>query len=475
MADANKDNGISEFFYGKSLFLTGGTGFVGKQIIEKLLRSCSDINHIYILIRSKRNKNINDRINHLCSLPLFDKIRSLNPNFQSKLIPIIGDLTKVNFDLSCEDEQLIINNCHMIIHSGASIRFNEPFKEAIKSNVLSVQSIINLCRKMKQLQSCVHISTAYVHCYRTDIEEIIYPTNENPQLILEALENLDGKLFDHLALKSAKNYPNIYTYTKSLSEYLIFQQTKDLPFAIIRPSIIGATWKEPIPGWIDNYSGTTSILTSLGKCLLRSGQANSHIDHPLIPVDIVANMTIAIGWITATKNNLLSNPMVYNCSTGSNYKTCVSFSDYVEIVIREQKSIGFENYRIIQPNLYLTTTTPFYYIRRFFEEILPAYLIDFFCLLTFRKTGMVKLNKKISNAVATLNYFASNQWIFSNHNSQFLLNQMTDFDKQEFHFDVKDINWTLYLRNYCIGVKKYLLKEPLYQSKKSKLTLTKTM
>ena len=88
---------------------------------------------------------------------------------------------------------------------------------------------------------------------------------------------------------------------------------------------------------------------------------------------------------------------------------------------------------------------------------------------------MVKLNKKITNAVATLLYFASNQWIFSNHNSQFLLNQMTDFDKQEFHFDVKNIDWTIYLRNYCIGVKKYLLKEPLHQPKKSKLTFRKIM
>jgi fatty acyl-CoA reductase len=39
----NNDNNslISTFFNSKSVFITGGTGFVGKQIIEKLLRSCS--------------------------------------------------------------------------------------------------------------------------------------------------------------------------------------------------------------------------------------------------------------------------------------------------------------------------------------------------------------------------------------------------------------------------------------------------
>jgi fatty acyl-CoA reductase len=41
MADGNnKDSAIGKFFDGKSVFITGATGFVGKQIIEKLLRSC---------------------------------------------------------------------------------------------------------------------------------------------------------------------------------------------------------------------------------------------------------------------------------------------------------------------------------------------------------------------------------------------------------------------------------------------------
>lgn len=39
--DNNRDTSeISRFFDGKSIFITGATGFIGKQIIEKLLRSC---------------------------------------------------------------------------------------------------------------------------------------------------------------------------------------------------------------------------------------------------------------------------------------------------------------------------------------------------------------------------------------------------------------------------------------------------
>lgn len=41
--------------------------------------------------------------------------------------------------------------------------------------------------------------------------------------------------------------PNTYTFTKSLAEHVLSQQAADLPVAIFRPSIIGASLKEPIP------------------------------------------------------------------------------------------------------------------------------------------------------------------------------------------------------------------------------------
>ena len=41
--------------------------------------------------------------------------------------------------------------------------------------------------------------------------------------------------------------PNTYTFTKSLAESLIFHHGKDLPVAVFRPSIVGASLKEPMP------------------------------------------------------------------------------------------------------------------------------------------------------------------------------------------------------------------------------------
>ncbi len=53
---------IKEFYKGKTVFLTGATGFVGKVILEKFFRSLPEVKRIYILVRPKRGVQIMDRV-----------------------------------------------------------------------------------------------------------------------------------------------------------------------------------------------------------------------------------------------------------------------------------------------------------------------------------------------------------------------------------------------------------------------------
>lgn len=58
------ENSIKKFYEGKEIFLTGGSGFVGRGLIEKLLRSCN-VKKIYVLLRSKKGMNLEERAKSL--------------------------------------------------------------------------------------------------------------------------------------------------------------------------------------------------------------------------------------------------------------------------------------------------------------------------------------------------------------------------------------------------------------------------
>lgn len=62
--------GISEFFAGKSLLLTGVTGLVGKLILEKLLRCCAGVERVYVLVREKKGRTAEQRVGEICESPV---------------------------------------------------------------------------------------------------------------------------------------------------------------------------------------------------------------------------------------------------------------------------------------------------------------------------------------------------------------------------------------------------------------------
>lgn len=63
MAESN----IVEFFEDRSIFITGATGFMGKVLVEKLLRSCPGINRLYLLMRPSKGKEVTTRLQELIS------------------------------------------------------------------------------------------------------------------------------------------------------------------------------------------------------------------------------------------------------------------------------------------------------------------------------------------------------------------------------------------------------------------------
>lgn len=61
---------LQNFYKGQNLFITGATGFMGKILIEKLLRSCPDIENVYILCRPKKGKDVHTRVEEIYDDPV---------------------------------------------------------------------------------------------------------------------------------------------------------------------------------------------------------------------------------------------------------------------------------------------------------------------------------------------------------------------------------------------------------------------
>lgn len=61
----SEENSIKQFYNGAEIFITGGSGFVGKALIEKLLRSCPGIKRIYLLMRLKKGMSVQQRLHKL--------------------------------------------------------------------------------------------------------------------------------------------------------------------------------------------------------------------------------------------------------------------------------------------------------------------------------------------------------------------------------------------------------------------------
>lgn len=119
---------IMSFYRNKSIFITGATGFLGKVLIEKLLRSCYDLKKIYVLVRHKKGSTPAQRLTDLVNCKLFENVAQYYPEFRSKLEAIEGDILDPNMGISPEDDKKLVENVNVVFHSAATVRFDEPLK-----------------------------------------------------------------------------------------------------------------------------------------------------------------------------------------------------------------------------------------------------------------------------------------------------------------------------------------------------------
>lgn len=447
---------IPDFYSGKNVLVTGGTGFIGKVLIEKLLRSCPGVKTVYCLIRSKKGLSATERLTNMLKEPLYENLHDTQPNFTEKVIAVSGDVLEDELGLSDSDQRLLEDDIHVVFNSAATVRFDEPLRFAVEMNVVAVRKMVNLCKRMKRLECLLHVSTAYATCERQFIEEQTYPPPVEPQRLLDALEWLDDEMVSQITPKLIGNKPNTYTYTKHLGEAILVSEGADLPLAIIRPSIVTAAWMEPVPGWIDNLNGPSGLYIAAGKGLLRSMIADHRVVADLVPVDLPVNMMIAIAWHRACAKMTNSVPIYHSTTGGLNPFTWGEMESHV---INYFKNNPMDSCFRRPKNNILTSNSFLHDCWVLVSHLIPAYAADLGYLLIGQKPRMVQVYTRLHKSMEVLEYFTTRSWEWTHSNMDVLKGSMTPDDQKTFCFDPRALHWATYMQNYCLGTKKFVLKE----------------
>ncbi|KAK9738332.1 Male sterility protein [Popillia japonica] len=182
---------IFENYLNATILLTGGTGFLGKVILERLLR-VFDVKRIYLLIRTKRSRMPADRLRDIFSNPLYDQVRKLKGDeIFEKCVPIYGEVGRDCLGLWPKDREILQDEVEYVINTAASIKFDDPLKTALLINAKGTLTMIELAKGMKKLKLFVHVSTAYSHPDQKIVEEKVYPIKYNYEQIISLTEYFD--------------------------------------------------------------------------------------------------------------------------------------------------------------------------------------------------------------------------------------------------------------------------------------------
>ncbi|EEC02726.1 acyl-CoA reductase, putative [Ixodes scapularis] len=444
---------IPDFYREKDIFVTGATGFMGKVLLEKLLRSCNGLRRIFVLMRAKGGASSQARLDELLDAEVSEPFLSVFQKLLTLLRLSINDNNHKIIRSEHEHKRALWENVDIVFHSAAIVKFDEPLKSSIDMNVLGTRRLLQLCQGM----AFVHVSTAYCNCDKEDVAEIIYPPPFDPQSVIDALrqagQTFSRTLVGPITPKLLGSRPNMYTFTKALAESLVAEERGTLPVAIVRPSIVTAAWREPIPGWIDNINGPTGLLVASGKGLLRSMLADTNKAADFVPVDVVINTMIIVAWYTATQRK-----------EGYRWRSCPSclgpcewlharslLAPACDVVIADHSQ-----WEIFSQIRCYSLAVPRGATKSMHSENKSLHRLSNSLFFLLR---MVKLFTKLYKVMVSLEYFTTHEWRFNCTNLLALLQEISPADRKMFCIDLRLLNWGHYFKDYVIGTRKFVLKE----------------
>jgi fatty acyl-CoA reductase len=344
---------ISEQLAGTRIAITGGTGFVGTALIERLLRSAPGC-ELVLLVRPSKRHDATERVRReIFKNNAFDRLKAELKNtaepfeamIERRVRAIGGDVSTDGLGLNDADRALFAS-CDTVIHSAAAVAFDSPLDSAVEINLLGPVRIAETLNTLGVTPHLVAVSTCYVAGNRRGNapEELVSEgpfdlglnwrkevaaarrlrsdteaASRDPERLrgfrAEARKELGAAGAPALAGKTEQlrerwvsdqlveagraraasvGWPDAYAYTKALGEQALTETKGNVPVSIVRPSIIESSLAEPFPGWIRGFRMAEPVIISYARGLLKQfpGVPEGTVD--VIPVDIVVAAIIAV-------------------------------------------------------------------------------------------------------------------------------------------------------------------------------------
>jgi thioester reductase-like protein/pimeloyl-ACP methyl ester carboxylesterase len=234
-----------------NIFLTGGTGFIGKQIIKLIPKH----HRIIVLVRSM------NKFNNL--------VNSFVSSGHQNVVPVLGDLTQPNLGLKGNDIQLVMDT-DIIIHAGGPMNIEldqgtaeRVFLQASKEIAAIAQSV----HQKKALKQFIHIVG------------FMSPYNE---------ENFSD---DQTGFHLEKAPP--YEQMKFKADMYIRQTMHDLgiPLSVVNPSVVIG---DSITGKTEQLGGLSILVDSTRRKLMPFVPGGKEHWIPMVHVDHVASLVSAL-------------------------------------------------------------------------------------------------------------------------------------------------------------------------------------
>ncbi|CAH0385718.1 unnamed protein product [Bemisia tabaci] len=457
------DSPILEFYKGKNILITGGSGFFGKVLLEKLLRTCGGVNKIYLLMRPKRGKTPSERMKEQFNDLLFEKMKEQTPNYLSKVELVEGDMSEDRIGLSDADYDKLMREVHIIFHAAASLRMDEHLRYAYQTNVTATKFLLEMARKMPQLKSMIHFSTAYSHAHRKHFGERFYSTELTSEDIQQLFENLDDWQIGAITSKVVGKWLNTYGYTKALAENMVqtYREKYGLPVAVARPSIVVSTYKDPVRAWINNVYGATGVLAGAALGVLHTFYCDKYKRADLIPVDYVIHASIAMAWQIANQELKPGKDPVFNLVSTHYHKDLtwdkfMWFNENAHVQQRLEATVAVWPYSFRLENWRLK-----YEIECVQMHIIPAIIFDTMLRLAGKPPMLLRTFRKVISFVSFFYPYCQREWDYESNNVAELNSELTPYEREIFQFDIKKVDWNDFFWYYMRGLRLYVVKDDM--------------